>query len=88
MVYKNTIRACREVVGRVWHDRRVLSFLCIVVRVVSDLIGWFGLTLLPRRSLEVEILLLRRQLALYVERGGKPRRLDGCTSILVGAASP
>jgi hypothetical protein len=31
------------------------------------------------RALEAEILFLRRQLALYVERGVKPRRIDAAT---------
>ena len=62
-----------------WHDQRVLSALSIIFRVVSDLISWFGLLVRPRKSLEAEILFLRRQLALYVERGVKPRRFDAAT---------
>ena len=62
-----------------WHDQRVLSALSIIFRVVSDLISWFGLLVRPRKSLEAEILFLRRQLALYVERGVKPRRIDAAT---------
>ena len=58
-----------------WHDRDVLSVLSIVVRVLSDLISWSGLVFRPRSSLEAEILFLRRQLALYMERGVKPRRM-------------
>jgi hypothetical protein len=63
----------------VWHDRRVLSALSIVYRIASDLISWFGLLVRPRKSLEAEILFLRRQLSLYVERGVKPRRIDLAT---------
>jgi hypothetical protein len=33
----------------------------------------------PRESLEAEILFLRRQLALYQERGVKLRRVDAAT---------
>lgn len=62
-----------------WHDRRVLSALSIVYRIASDLISWFGLLVRPRKSLEAEILFLRRQLSLYVERGVKPRRIDLAT---------
>ena len=62
-----------------WHDRRVLSILCIVSRIASDLISWFALLLRPRKSLEAEILFLRRQLSLYVERGVKARRIDVAT---------
>lgn len=64
-----------------WHDREVRRALPIVVRVLSDLISWCGLVLRPRRSLEAEILFLRRQLALYVERGVKPRRIDAATRV-------
>src|SRR5882762_11257779 len=64
---------------RVWHDPRVLSVVSIVSRVASDLIRWFGLLFQPRTSLEAEILFLRRQLSLYVERGVKPRRIDVAT---------
>jgi hypothetical protein len=34
-----------------------------------------------RSSLEAEILFLRRQLALYMERGVKPRRIDSATRV-------
>jgi len=51
---------------RVWP--RVLSALAIVVRVVTDLVGWVALAFRSRQSLDAEVLFLRRQLALYVER--------------------
>ena len=59
----------------------MLSVLSIVSRVLSDLISWWGLALRPRGSLEAEILFLRRQLALYVERGVKPRRIDAAARV-------
>jgi hypothetical protein len=59
----------------------VLRVLSIVVRVLSDLISWCGLVFRPRSSLEAEILFLRRQLALYVERRVKPRRIDAATRV-------
>jgi putative transposase len=59
----------------------VLSLLAIVARVVADLVGWVGLAVRPRKSLEAEILFLRRQLALYVERGVRPRRIDAATRV-------
>jgi len=40
------------------------------VRLTCDLILWCELLFRPRDSLEAEILFLRRQLALYRERGG------------------
>src|SRR6267154_2719610 len=64
-----------------WHDRDVLRVLSIVVRVLSDLISWCGLVFRRRSSLEAEILFLRRQLALYMERGVKPQRVDSATRV-------
>ncbi|MGH8291703.1 MAG: helix-turn-helix domain-containing protein [Steroidobacteraceae bacterium] len=40
-----------------------------------------GLAVRPRKSLEAEILFLRRQLALYIERGVRPRRIDAATRV-------
>jgi putative transposase len=40
-----------------------------------------------RRSLHAEVLFLRRQLALYVERGVKPRRIDPVTRISLAILS-
>ena len=51
----------------------------MIVRLAWDLLQWCGLLLRPRESLEAEILFLRRQLALYRERGVKPRRVDAAT---------
>ena len=39
------------------------------------------LTCRPRRALAAENLFLRRQLALYKERGVKPRRPDAATQV-------
>jgi hypothetical protein len=47
----------------------------MIVRAAWDLLQWCGLLLRPRESLKAEILFLRRQLALYRERGVKPRRV-------------
>ena len=51
----------------------MLSAIAIVMRVLSHLIEGIGLVFRQRRSLEAEVLFLRRQLALYMERGVKPR---------------
>jgi len=72
---------------RVWHHPRVLSALSIVVRVVTDLIGWVALAFQSRQSLQAEVLFLRRQLALYVERGVKPRRIDAATRVSLALLS-
>src|SRR5215469_7856301 len=57
------------------------------VRVATDLIAWVGLAIRPRKSLEAEILFLRRQLALYVERGERPRRIDAATRVSLALLS-
>lgn len=53
----------------------------MIVRLTWDLILWCGLLMRPRDSVEVENLFLRRQLALYRERGVKPRRVDAATRV-------
>jgi hypothetical protein len=53
----------------------------MIVRLAWDLLQWCGLILRPRESLEAEILFLRRQLALYRERGVKPKRMDAATRV-------
>src|SRR2546422_3646209 len=53
----------------------------MVLRLIADLIGLLALTVRPRRSIEAENLVLRRQLALFKERGVKPRRIDAATRI-------
>jgi len=59
----------------------------MIVRLNWDLILWCGLMLRPRDSLEAEILFLRRQLALYRERGVKPRRVDASTRVALALLS-
>src|ERR1700694_2441061 len=51
----------------------------MVLRLLGDLIGLLVLTARSRRSIEAENLVLRRQLALFKERGVKPRRIDAAT---------
>jgi hypothetical protein len=63
------------------------SALFIIARVASDLISWCWLALQPRKSLEAEVLFLRRQFALHVERGVKPRRVDPATRVSLAILS-
>jgi putative transposase len=51
------------------------------IQLAADAVRWCGLVLRSQRSIEAENLFLRRQLALYVERGIKPRRMDTVTRI-------
>ncbi|MDY6947696.1 MAG: integrase core domain-containing protein [Pseudomonadota bacterium] len=68
---------------QLWHDSGVQSAFSIIVRLAWNLIPWCGLLFRPRESLEAEILFLRRQLALYRERGVKPRRVDAATRVML-----
>jgi transposase InsO family protein len=53
----------------------------ILIGLVADTLRWLQLSLRSNRSIKAENLFLRRQLALYVERGVKPRRIDSVTRI-------
>ena len=53
----------------------------MVLRLLADVIGLLALTVRPRRSIEAENLFLRRQLALFKERGVRPRRIDTATRL-------
>jgi putative transposase len=44
-------------------------------------VRWLRLTLRSSQSIQAENLFLRRQLALYIERGARPRRIDSATRI-------
>ena len=57
----------------------MIAFARIVLRVLADLVGLVALSIRPWRSVEAENLVLRRQLALFKERGVKPRRIDAAT---------
>jgi putative transposase len=52
-----------------------------VISVFCDGIRWLLLALRSTSAVEAENLFLRRQLALYIERGVKPRRADSVTRI-------
>src|SRR6266436_9239399 len=53
----------------------------ILIGVVADTFRWLRLSLRSSRSIKAENLFLRRQLALYIERGVKPQRIDPVTRI-------
>jgi putative transposase len=52
-----------------------------VASLICDGMRWLWLTLRSTSAVEAENLFLRRQLALYIERGVKPRRIDSITRI-------
>ena len=70
-----------------WHHKSVCAPLQIVLRLLSDLIVLIALSLRQRRATAAEILVLRRQIALYKEQGIKPRRIDAVTRISLALLS-
>jgi putative transposase len=48
----------------------------ILIELVAETLRWLRLAFRVSRLLQAENLFLRRQLALYIERGVKPRRID------------
>jgi hypothetical protein len=65
----------------------VTALLNIVLQVLTDLAGIVPLAVRRHGALAAEILMLRRQLAMYVERGVKPRRVDLLTRITLALLS-
>jgi putative transposase len=53
----------------------------ILFDLLSDTLRWLRLAFRSSQSIQAENLFLRRQLALYIERGVKPRRIDPATRI-------
>src|SRR3984893_16976254 len=53
----------------------------ILIELVAETLRWLRLAFLSSQSIQAENLFLRRQLALYIERGVKPRRIDSVTRI-------
>jgi len=62
-------------------DVDVIARARMVLRLVVDVLGLLVLAVRPRRSIEAENLVLRRQLALFKERGVRPRRIDATTRL-------
>jgi len=64
-----------------------MVFVQVILRLLTDLFGLIALSAIPRRSVEAENLFLRRELALYQERGVKPRRVDAATRLSLALLS-
>ena len=65
----------------------MIALAKIVAILLGDALRFVVLMSCPSRTLIAENLFLRRQLALYKERGLKPRRIDAATRIsLVSSA--
>jgi len=64
-----------------------MAFARIVLRLLADVVAMAVLAIRSRWSLEAENLVLRRQLALFQERGVKPRRIDTATRVSLALLS-
>ena len=64
-----------------WHDGRMVSVMRIVVGLVTDAVRFVFLLSHSASAIRAENLVLRKQLAQYVERGIKPRRVDFVTRV-------
>jgi putative transposase len=53
----------------------------VLMEVVAEALRWLRLAFRSSRAIRAENLFLRRQLALYIERGVKPRRIDPATRL-------
>jgi putative transposase len=53
----------------------------LLIELVAEALRWLRLAVRSSQSIQAENLFLRRQLALYIERGVKPRRIDPATRI-------
>jgi hypothetical protein len=64
-----------------WHDERMVTLAGIAVRLIEDALRWVVLLFRSTEAVRAENLFLRRQLALYIERGVRPRRADAPTRV-------
>jgi transposase InsO family protein len=65
----------------------VIVLVQVIGRILADAVSLFALSLRPRCSIQAENLVLRRQLALFKERGVKPRRIDAATRLSLACLS-
>jgi hypothetical protein len=59
----------------------MVSLLRIAVCLIEDAVRWVVLLFRSNEAIQAEILFMRRQLALYIERGVQPRRVDAATRV-------
>jgi putative transposase len=68
-------------VGRLWHDGPMLQSARAVLGIISDILRLGVLFFRSSSAIRAENLVLRKQLASYIERGIKPRRADHATRV-------
>jgi len=64
-----------------WHDERMVTLAGIAVRLIEDALRRVVLLFRSTEAVRAENLFLRCQLALYIERGVRPRRADAPTRV-------
>jgi putative transposase len=64
-------------VARLVHDNLLRIAACLI----EDAVRWVVLLFFSSEVVQAENLFLRRQLALYIERGVQPRRVDAATRV-------
>ena len=62
--------------GRLWHDEHMLPLARALVGVASDVLRLLGSFVRSSKAIRAETLVLRKQLASYLERGIKARRVN------------
>ena len=66
---------------RLWHDERMPQFARTIAEVAFDILRLVVSFLRSSSAIRAQNLVLRRQLARYIERGVKPRRVDHVTRV-------
>ena len=64
-----------------WHDEAMVMLARIVGRLIEDALRWLMLLARSTEAVRAENLMLRRQLAMFMERGVCPRRMDAATRV-------
>jgi hypothetical protein len=59
----------------------MVTLVRIALRLIEDALRWVVLLFCSTESVHAENLFLRRQLALYIERGVPPRRIDPASRV-------
>ena len=59
----------------------MVTLAAIGFRLVGDALQWLVLLFRSTEAVRAENLFMRRQLALFIERGVRPRRVDAATSV-------
>jgi len=64
-----------------WDDEPMVTFAGIALRLIEDAVRWLVPLFRSTEAVRAENLFLRRQLALFIDRGVRPRRVDAATRV-------